>query len=272
MAIRYDQKLNREIAKTVRNFNAKVRRLEKLQRELVPSRVTVASIKEETTSRADLERKLKELRGFSARGAEDIITTEGGVRTTRYEFQLTKERARIAKLRVKREMTELGKIAPTVYGRKQAHKFSEMGSEEMSNLEARRKMLDKDINRLNANQYENYKKRVDGEYQEYYSRRAGVWRESLKDILRKAGYAADVPKDRVEYIIKQLDTLSMRSFLLVTSAEQAFKEILDYYIQMKLNAGVLSSDDESKLQDAFDGLYENIDDIIENYSQYSYFR
>lgn len=272
MAIRYDKELNREIAKTVRNFNAKVRRVEKLRNELVPARVSIASLKEEATSRADLERLLKELKGFSARGAEDIITTKGGVRTTRYEFKLTKERARIAKLRIKKEITELGKIAPTVYGRKQQHKFSEMGSEEMSNLEARRKLLDKDIERLNSNQFEAYKRRVDGEYREYYSRRAGVWRESLKDILRKAGYAADVPSEKIEYIIKQLDGLSMRNFLLVTDSEQAFKEILDYYIQMKVQAGVLSGDDESKLQEAFEGLYENIDDIIETYSQYSYFR
>lgn len=272
MAIRYDQKLNREIARTVRNFNAKVRRLEKLQRELIPKRVSVAILKEEFTSRADLERRLKELKGFSTRGAEDIITTQGGVRTTRYEFKLTKERARIAKLRVSRQITELGKIAPTVYGRKQAHKFAEMGSEELSNLEARRKSLNRPIEKLTPSQYAGYKERVEGEYREYYSRRAGVWRESLKEIMRKSAYVADVPTEKVEYIIKQLDSLSMRNFLLVTGAEQAFKEILDYYIQMKVQAGVLSGDDETALREAFDGLYENIDDIIESYSQYSYFK
>ena len=40
MAIRYDKKLNQEINRTIKNFNQKIARLEKQDRELLPSKIT----------------------------------------------------------------------------------------------------------------------------------------------------------------------------------------------------------------------------------------
>ena len=41
MAIRYDKKLNQEINKTIKNFNQKIARLEKSDRELIlPTKIT----------------------------------------------------------------------------------------------------------------------------------------------------------------------------------------------------------------------------------------
>ena len=40
MAIRYDKKLNQEINKTIRNFNQKIVRLEKEEKELLPKKIT----------------------------------------------------------------------------------------------------------------------------------------------------------------------------------------------------------------------------------------
>ena len=40
MAIRYDKKLNQEINRTIKNFNQKIARLEKQERELLPSKIT----------------------------------------------------------------------------------------------------------------------------------------------------------------------------------------------------------------------------------------
>lgn len=265
MAIRYDKALSREIARTVRNFNQKVYRLEKIRKELVPERVSVKALKEEFTSRADLERRLRELRGFSTRGAEDIITTKGGVTTTRYEFQLTKERARIAKARVSRQITELGKIRPTVYGKKQAHKFSEMGSEELSNLEARRKSLEKDISKLTPEQFKSYQKRLKAEFASWNSRRGSIFFESYMEILDRAAYMANVPKEQVEYIKNILRKQTLWQFGALMTGESAFKTILDKYKIAKMEAGVLSTEDEEELRDAFQELYENLDEIVEQY-------
>lgn len=267
MAIRYDKKLSRELARTVRNFNAKVRRLERLERELIPSRVSVASLKDEFTDRKELQRRLRELQGFSKRGAEDIITTSGGVRTTRYEFKLTKERARIAKIRLSREIRILGEATPTVYGKKQPRKFVEMGSEELSNLQARRKSLDKDINRLDKQQYEQYRKRADYEYQSWqFDKRQGKFFRSYMDILEKAAYMAGVPYEYVVHIQEALSKLSMAGFGRLMGLERAFKSIIDYYVVLKVQSGVLSTDDEAQLRDIFEELNSNIDEMVEQYA------
>lgn len=269
MAIRYDKQLSREIARTVRNFNAKVRRLEKIRRELVPERVSVASLKEEFTSRADLKRRLRELRGFSARGAEEIITTKGGAKTTRYEYKMIKERARISKIRISRTLTEIGKIAPTVYGKKQAHKYSEMGSEEISNLKARRESLSKDISKLNQEQFKRYKERVFNDYSSWNSNKGKKFFDSYMDIIDKAGYMAGVPQAQIEHIKNALSSLSIYQFGMIMS-ESVFKTILDRYIQMKIQAGVLSVDDEQELREIFEELDNNIDEMVEQYKNYNY--
>ena len=46
MAIRYDKKLNQEINKTIKNFNQKISRLEKSQRDLIlPNKITKKRVK-----------------------------------------------------------------------------------------------------------------------------------------------------------------------------------------------------------------------------------
>ena len=61
MAIRYDKKLNQEINRTIKNFNQKIARLEKQERELLPSKITKQELKNTSFTRAELLRKLKEL-------------------------------------------------------------------------------------------------------------------------------------------------------------------------------------------------------------------
>ena len=60
MAIRYDKKLNNEINRVVKNFNQKIARLEKQERELLPAKISTKQLKSESYSRTDLRRKLKE--------------------------------------------------------------------------------------------------------------------------------------------------------------------------------------------------------------------
>lgn len=267
MAIRYDKKLSREIARTVRNFNSKVRRLERLERELVPSRVSVAALKEEFTNRRELQRRLRELQSFSKRGAEDIITTAGGVKTTRYEFKLTKERARIAKIRLSREIRILGEATPTIYGKKTPRRLVEMGSEELSNLQAKRASLDKDINKVSKSQYETLARRA---YEEAYSswntERGAKFFQSYMDILDKAGYMAGVPTETIEHIKNSLRKLSLTQFGSIMNLERAFKSIIDYYLVLKVQSGVLSTDDEAQLRDIFEELNSNIDEMVEQYA------
>lgn len=268
MAIRFDKQLNREIARTVRNFNKKVYRLEKMQHELVPARESVAALKSEYTSRADLKRRLKQLQGFSTRGVEDIITTKGGARISQWELSVTKEQARIAKLRLSRQISKMESITPTVYGVKQMRNFSEMGSEELSNLRARRESLNKRIDRLSQEQLGRYQGVVERQFT-YMARetaRLSTFYQSMFDILDKAAYGASIPQEQVDNIKNALMKLNFTQFKDLYNTETAFKAIIDDYVKLKIQAGVLTTQDMADLREKFTELSNVIDDLVEKYA------
>ena len=64
MAIRFDSKLNNEIKRTVRNFNQKVARLERLDLP-APQKISTRDIKKDYVTRAELNKRLKQFQGFS---------------------------------------------------------------------------------------------------------------------------------------------------------------------------------------------------------------
>ena len=80
MAIRYDKKINQEINRTIKNFNQKIARLEKQQKDLIlPDKITKKALKESVYTRTELKRKLKELQRYSERGIESTLKTTTGI-------------------------------------------------------------------------------------------------------------------------------------------------------------------------------------------------
>ena len=80
---------NDELRKAVRNFNAKISRLEKKHPELInalPEKVSVKQMKELIGTRKDLAREVNSLRRFTQRGAEKLVT----VPDSKYNLKITK--------------------------------------------------------------------------------------------------------------------------------------------------------------------------------------
>lgn len=77
MAVRYDRELNKEIWRTVKNFNAKITRWEKKGYVGLPRRLRTADIKTNFTTRKALKNELKFLKTFSQREALSIVNFEG---------------------------------------------------------------------------------------------------------------------------------------------------------------------------------------------------
>jgi hypothetical protein len=73
--IRWSQSDEAELKRVVKNFNAKLSRLEKKDPKnanALPERVSAANLKDMITTRQDLNRELNALRRFSERGAEEL--------------------------------------------------------------------------------------------------------------------------------------------------------------------------------------------------------
>ena len=264
MAIRYDKKLNQQINKTIKNFNQKIARLEKEERQLLPSKITKKELKSDYTRRTDLVRKLKELQRFSKRGAEDIITSSTGIRTTRYELtNLIKERSR-AKRSLTREIKRLETESPTIFGKKQFATYAQMGSSRYLNVKKKRQALEKDIRKMDREEYERYKKLI-GKINKSYDYLQGQFKNSYLDMLTDLGYHYGYDTEKLEKLKEKIIKLDDDKFVELFNRENSIKAITEYYPTMKKNNKEDYDSLKSDVTQLYDNIINNIDDILKDY-------
>ena len=266
MAIRYDKKLNQEINRTIKNFNQKIARLEKQDRELLPSKITKKDLKSGVYTRTELRRKLKELQRFGRRGAEDIIETSGGVRLTQYKYQnIKRENARI-KRNITREINRLRVNKPKIFGKTQTSTFSEMGDHDYLNLVARRKALEKDINKLSRDELERFTKLIEktGKNQQYMN---SIFKQNYFDMLTDLGYYFDYDNDKLNILKQKLMNLKPNNFLKLFKEDKSIRAILDYYPVVTNSFNAINPHDiKEDVINLYDNLIDNIDEIIQDYA------
>ena len=266
MAIRYDKKLNQEINRTIKNFNQKIVRLEKQDRELLPSKITKKDLKSGVYTRTELRRKLKELQRFGRRGAEDIIETSGGVRLTQYNYQnIKRENARI-KRNITREINRLRVNKPKIFGKTQTSTFSEMGDHDYLNLVARRKALEKDINKLSRDEFERFTKLIEktGKNQQYMN---SIFKQNYFDMLTDLAYYFDYDNDKLNILKQKLMNLKPNDFLKLFKEDKSIRAILDYYPIVTNSFNAINPDDiKEDVINLYDNLIDNIDMILQDYA------
>ena len=271
MAIRYDKKLNQEINRTIKNFNQKIARLEKQEKELLPSKITKKDLKSSVYTRSELQRKLKELQRFSKRGAEEVITTLGGIRLTKYELnEIKRENARV-KRNITREINRLKVNKPKIFGKTQTSTFSEMGDTDYLNLVARRKALEKDINKLSRDEFERFTKLIEktGKSQKYMNT---TFKENYFEMLTDLAYYYGYDNKKLNEMKKKLMRLKPNDFFRLFKEDKSIKAILDYYpivtSNFDFNSGMYVNrmDYQEDVLNLYDALYDNLDDILKDYA------
>lgn len=266
MAIRYDKKLNQEINRTIKNFNQKIARLEKQERELLPSKITKKDLKSSVYTRTELRRKLKELQRFSTRGAEDVITTSGGVKLTQYELSnIKRENARV-KRNITREINRLKVEKPKVFGKTQTSTFSEMGDTDYLNLVARRKALEKNIDKLSREEFERFTKLIEktGKNQQYMN---NIFKQNYFEMLTDLAYYFDYDNDKLNILKQKLMNLKPNDFLKLFKEDKSIRAILDYYPVVTNSFNAINPDDiKEDVINLYDTLIDNIDEIMQDYA------
>ena len=273
MAIRFDKKLNQEINRTIKNFNQKIARLEKEQRELLPSKITKKEITS-LSSRKELKNKLKELQSFSKRGAEDVLTTSGGAKITKYELENLKQKQAKVKAALTRQINLMKVTKPKIFGKEQDVTYAEMGDEEYLNALAKRKYLDeKDIDKLTQEKLENYKKILEKtEQQKMYMNTN--FKKNYENMLFDMAYYFNYDAAKVKELKEKLNELNPSDFLRLFREDKSIRAILDYYPivtdvfnpKEKRKVGVNPEDIEQDVKNLYDALYENIDEILKDYA------
>ena len=87
--IKWNESDSKELARAVKNYNAKITRLSKKEEYkgvILPEKASVKQLKELVSTRRDLQRELKSLQRFTKRGSETIVD----VPNTDNTIQLTK--------------------------------------------------------------------------------------------------------------------------------------------------------------------------------------
>lgn len=114
--IRWKPDDDKQLRKAVKNFNAKISRLEKKDpsnKNALPSRVTVKQMKELISTRQDLNREINSLKRFSRRGSEELITAPGNkynLKITKWQKEEMVRRAATINRKRKRKLREVAGI------------------------------------------------------------------------------------------------------------------------------------------------------------------
>lgn len=273
VAIRYDKKINQEINRTIKNFNQKIARLEKGQRDLIlPDKIAKKALKESVYTRTELKRKLKELQRYSERGIESTLKTTTGIEISKYELvNLQKESVRI-KRNLTREIKKMQIEKPKVFGKQQSRTFAEMGDPQYLNLVARRKALEKGkLTKLTKEEYERYKKLVEatGRNQQYMNT---VFKENYFEMLTDLAYYYGYDNKKLNEMKKKIMKLKPNDFLRLFKEDKSIRAILDYYpivtSNLDFNSGMYVNrmDYQEDVINLYDALYDNLDDILKDYA------
>ena len=263
--IRYDKKFNSEIRRVVSNFNRKINRLQKEERDLLlPEKVSIRELKANVYSRSDLRRELRKLERFSKRGIEQTITTPGGVKISKYELEETARETKRIKTSLTRQIKRISNITPTVFGVRQSATYAQMGLEQLSNLKARRQTLEKDIRKLDKENFREFQKQLNINIQKERYRTQIFMDNYIDKMLFSLVYFIGYDKNKIEHIKQKLMELDEKQFLKLFETDEGIRAIRDYYPEIHRRNMNKIQDDVTNLYDA---LYENINSIVEDYKK-----
>ena len=270
--IRYDKKLNTEINKIIRNFNSKIKRLEKSDKQvLIPQKITKKEITKDVTNRKELKRKLNELKLFSKRGIENI---QRGTNISNYELKLIKLQKQRVTRRLNKEIDNLSIQFVEISGKRQGITLAQMGDEHLSNLKARRQaILNKSTANLDNDSFKALKNLLD-KTEKNFDYKDEVFKENYLNMLLNEGYFYGFDQKKLDEIHDKIKGLSTKEFLDLFYKDKAIQKVLDFSLtdiaknEKRANYNpnyFYEAMDE--IDNLYENLYENIDTIVSKYKK-----
>lgn len=262
MAIRYTKNLNLDIAKTVRNFNAKINRLEKIEKELyLPEKTSISQIKESVNNRRELNKMLRDLQKFSERGMEETVSFASGIEMSRYESTLLKRNLRIAKAKTTKQLKSFTGTPIKVFGVPQntPHEYDES----YLNLKAQREKLEKDISKLNRRELERLQSNINDILKSYEMEQQ--YKDNWIDMIEKLSYYGDIDSTKKDEILKRIERISPTNFTKLYRNEKSIKALQELYQDVIRNKNMVDDELSADIQDVLSNFYNNLDIILKDY-------
>ena len=257
--IKFRKSTNNEINRVVKNFNQKIKRLEKLNNNLeLPQKVSKKDLINVSSS-GELQRKLNELRRFSRRGVEESIKLITGESISRYEQKEAGIKLRVAKAKLTRKIKQLENIKPKVAGKVQSVTFAQMGDSAYLKLVAERDRLrSKNINLMSKQEIRALKDMTN----KILKNNSKQFRDNYKKMISDIAFMGKYDKEKMNKMMNRIDKLSDSGFTRLFNEDKIFQEIIYRYDSIKADNMMDFSLDNNML---FDEIYENIDTILNDY-------
>lgn len=234
--INYNKQFEERMNKVVRNFNAKVNRLQKEGMKYLPDKTSVAELKATYFERDSLKRRLKQLERFSTKGAEDIVELGGGAKATKWEINTLLSDMKYMKQYYSRKIDSYGNIIPSILGQKQTVSYAKMGDAKYENLKVLRKSLNKDISKLDQSDYNRLQRKVRSQIKRKEQQKYIFWANYFT-FLDDVGYKADIDPELIERVKKKLEDIDIDEFMKLYEQEEGILDMVGYYNIQKVRAG-----------------------------------
>ena len=266
MAYKISKDSNRELQKAINNFNAKIKRLENVDKEIgIPEKENIKAIKDRINSKWDLNREINRLERFTKRNAENLIKNKSGVVMTAWEFENIQREQKRLNARLLRDIERYSNITPTEFGKSQKITYAQIGDERLSNLRARQKAIsNKSVMKLNREQLKNLQSLLNKTSAIYRKDKQVFYNNFLDGTLLNTAYFIGYDNDKIKYIKNKLNELSPSQFTKAFEQEQALKDIQLRYDLTKED-GISPEILENDITPLLNNLYENIDQIVDSY-------
>lgn len=248
MAIRWNSQLKSEVRRTVKSFNAKIRRLQNkgVTAALLPDMISSREIQRGITNRKDLERRLAQLREFTSAGI--VERSEGGVMGTNELFIYRVGEANKAIKAIQDEYDRLEQINT---------RYPMMKSEYQANLESKMEYLARDIRKLSVKQIQIFNKNLLTSEQKTI--RDEQFYQNFNKMIFFNAYKANLPPSLVARIAGNIDKFSPSELLEMYATEPTFRTVKETY-EMGKHEGQEKSDEE--VQEQYEALAERIEEKL----------
>lgn len=266
MAYKISKSSEAELKRAINNFNAKVKRLENVDREIdIPEKANITAIKDRISNKWDLNREIDKLERFTQRNAEDLIQNKSGVVLSRWEYENLQREQKRLNARLLREIDRYGKITPTEFGNKQSATYAQMGDEKLSNLKARQKAIaSKRIGKASKEQLRSLETLLNKTAANYRKDKEIFYNNYLDGTLLNLGYYVGYDEEKLNYIKEKLNELTPDQFIKAFNTDVSLKDIQDRYV-LSHEDGITPELLESDVTPVLDELYKNIDTIVASY-------
>lgn len=217
--IRWRQDDNEQLRKAVKNFNAKITRLENKDpknKNALPEKISVKQIRDLIDTRQDLKREINALQRFTRRGAEELISVpdnDYNLKITKWQKEEMTRRTAVINRKRQKRLEELQQIEMKSGGEKLGYTVGQFGMGKAEEISL--KPLQPFTGKMNTADLRKKFKHIQKESQDmYYSRKDEQLRTNYINAL-KQGYNEEDIAD----IIEEIEDMDFNDFYSEFQAE-----------------------------------------------------